>query len=131
MSQENVEFLLRAVAVANAGDIEAGAKLYHPHAELRDLQHPPDMPEILRGRSEIVASLERWLEALDSWTVEVLEYVDADPWVIRRFAGAPLARTVVRQSSFVRRKRPKSRTARLFARSLATPTSQRPSPTSA
>ena len=82
MSRENVEFLLRAVAVANAGDIEAGAKLYHPDAELRDLQHPPDMPEILRGRSEIVASLERWLEALDSWTVEVLEYVDADPWVV-------------------------------------------------
>jgi ketosteroid isomerase-like protein len=82
VSQENVEFLLQAVALTNAGDIEAGAKLYHPDAELRDLQHPPDMPEILRGRSEIVASLARWLEALDGWTIEVLEYVDADPWVV-------------------------------------------------
>jgi ketosteroid isomerase-like protein len=82
VSQENVEFLLQGIALVNAGDIDAGAQQYHPHAELRDLQHPPDMPEVLRGRGEIVASFARWLEALDSWTVEVLEYVDADPWVV-------------------------------------------------
>ena len=93
-----MEFLLRAVALANRGDVEAAAKLYHPDAELRDLQHPPDMPEILRGRTEIVASLARWLEALDSWTIEVLEYIDADPWVVSevrwratgRDSGAPI-----------------------------------------
>ena len=98
MSQENVELLLRAAAAANAGDIEAGAELYHPDAELRDLQHPPDMPEVLRGRREIVASFARWTEALDSWTIEVLEYVDADPWVVSevrwrangRDSGAPI-----------------------------------------
>jgi ketosteroid isomerase-like protein len=82
VSRENVQFLLQAVAVVNAGDIEAGATLYHPDAELCDRQHPPDMPEILRGRSEIAASLAQWLEALDSWTIEVLEYVDADQWVV-------------------------------------------------
>jgi ketosteroid isomerase-like protein len=77
-----VDLLLRGVALANAGDVEAGADLYHPDAELRDLQHPPDMPEVLRGRDEIVAGLRRWLEVLDDWTIEVHEYVDAHPWVV-------------------------------------------------
>ena len=104
MSQENVELLLRAAAAANAGDIEAGAELYHPDAELRDLQHPPDMPEVLRGRREIVASFARWTEALDSWTIEVLEYVDAS---CPRYGGALLAETAVPRSSFVRRKQPR------------------------
>ena len=45
MSRENVDVLLRGIAFANAGDVEAGADLYHPEAELRDLQHPPDMPD--------------------------------------------------------------------------------------
>src|SRR5438067_11849876 len=56
------------------------------------------MPEVLRGRREIVASFARWTEALDSWTIEVLEYVDADPWVVSevrwratgRDSGAPI-----------------------------------------
>jgi ketosteroid isomerase-like protein len=58
------------------------AELYHPDAELRDLQHLPDIPEVLRGREAIVATWERWLEALDDWTLEVNEYIDADPWIV-------------------------------------------------
>ena len=82
MSQENVDLLLRAVASANTGDVEAAVDLYHPDAELRDLQHPPDTPEVLRGRDAIVAGLRRWLEVLDDWTIELHEYVDAHPWVV-------------------------------------------------
>ena len=82
MSHENVDLLLRAVASANAGDVEAAVDLYHPDAELRDLQHPPDTPEVLRGRDAIVAALRRWLEVLDDWTIELHEYVDAHPWVV-------------------------------------------------
>ena len=81
MSQENVDLLFRAVAVANAGDVEAAFDLYHPDAELRDLQHPPDTPEVLRGRDAIMASLRRWSEVLDDWNIELHEYVDAHPWV--------------------------------------------------
>src|SRR3954451_5987107 len=82
MSQQNVDLLLRAVAVANAGDVEAAFDLYHPDAELRDLQHPPDTPEVLRGRDAIVASLKRWSELMDDWNIELHEYVDAHPWVV-------------------------------------------------
>src|SRR6266436_802409 len=56
MSQANVDLLLQAAALANAGDLDAVAELYHPDAELRDLQHPPDAPEVLRGRTAIVAA---------------------------------------------------------------------------
>jgi ketosteroid isomerase-like protein len=82
VSQENVDLLLRAVASANAGEVEAAVDLYHTDAELRDLQHPPDMPEVLRGRDAIVAALRRWMELLDNWAVELHEYVDAHPWVV-------------------------------------------------
>jgi ketosteroid isomerase-like protein len=82
MSEENVEFARQAAALANTGDLEAIAELFHPDAEARDLQHAPDTPEVLRGRAAIVAVWEQWLEALDDWTIEVSEYVDVHPWVV-------------------------------------------------
>ena len=82
MSQEDVDFLRRAVELGSETDLEAMAARYHPDAELRDLQHLPDIPEVLRGRAAILATWERWLEALDDWTLEVNEYIDADPWVV-------------------------------------------------
>lgn len=82
MSQENVDCLRRAVALGNAGDLDALAELYHPEVEMRDLQNPPDMPEELHGRAAIVSSWGRWLDALENWTVDVVELVDADPWVV-------------------------------------------------
>jgi ketosteroid isomerase-like protein len=77
-----VDCLRRAVELGNAGEFEALAELYHPEAELRDLQRPPDSPEVVHGRDAVVASWERWLEALGEWNVEVSEYIDADPWVV-------------------------------------------------
>jgi ketosteroid isomerase-like protein len=82
MSQENVELLRRAVELANAGDLEAVAALYHSDAELRDLQHPPDTPEVLKGRAAIVAAWATWSDSFDDFTVEVYEYLDAHPWVV-------------------------------------------------
>jgi ketosteroid isomerase-like protein len=70
VSQEDMELLLQAAAMVNAGDVDAAAELYHPDAELRDLQHPPDMPEVLRGRTAIMDSLAQWLEVLHNWTVD-------------------------------------------------------------
>jgi ketosteroid isomerase-like protein len=82
MSQENVDVLLQAAALANAGDLDGVAELYHPDAELRDLQHPPDTPEVLRGRAAIMAAWAQWLASFDDFTVEINEYVDAHPWVV-------------------------------------------------
>src|SRR5436190_3066017 len=82
MSQENVELVRRAVELGNAGDLEAVAELYHSDVELRDLQHPPDTPEVLKGREAIVAAWAKWSESFDGFTLEVYEYVDAHPWVV-------------------------------------------------
>jgi ketosteroid isomerase-like protein len=86
MSQENVEVLRRAFAVANAGDVQAveptAAEMYHPDAEARDLQPVPGAPEVMRGRAAIVAVWRQWLEVLDDWRIEVHEFIDADPWVV-------------------------------------------------
>src|SRR4051794_8024475 len=82
MSQENVDVIRRAVALANAGEMDAAVELYHPDAELRDLQPAPGIPDTLKGREAIVASLHQWMEGLHDWKVEVHEYIDADPWVV-------------------------------------------------
>jgi ketosteroid isomerase-like protein len=98
MSHQNVDFIRTAVELGNAGKLDALAELCHPEIEFRDLEHPPDIPEVLRGRAAIRASWERWLEALGDWNVEVGEYVDADAWVVcdmrwtatGRGSGAPI-----------------------------------------
>ena len=89
MSEENVARMRRVVEMFN-DDLprereEAQARaagVYHPEVEARDLQPPPDMPALVRGREAVVDNLLRWTELFDDWTVEVLEYVDAEPWVI-------------------------------------------------
>jgi ketosteroid isomerase-like protein len=85
MSAENIEILSRAVALFNVHGseaIEALGELYHPDAEAHDLQAAPGTPEVMRGRAEIVAVWRHWLETLDEWSVEVHEFIDADPWVV-------------------------------------------------
>jgi ketosteroid isomerase-like protein len=82
MSQQNVDCLVRAVALGNAGELDALAQLYHPDAEMRDLQNPPDVPEMLHGREGIVAAWERWLDALENWRADLVQVVDAEPWVV-------------------------------------------------
>src|SRR2546421_6747515 len=82
MSQENVEIARRANPLFRAGDMEALIGLYHPDAEWRDLQHAPDIPEAVHGRTAISALWTHWLETFDEFTVEIYEYIDAHPWVI-------------------------------------------------
>jgi ketosteroid isomerase-like protein len=82
VSQENVDLLVQALALANSGDLEAVAALYHPDVELRDLQHPPDAPEVLQGRAAVVAAWRQWLDSFDGFEIELHDFVDADPWII-------------------------------------------------
>src|SRR4051794_20081864 len=79
MSQENVEFLRRFLELADSGELAGTAELFHPDVEVRDLAHLPDSPEMLQGHSAIVRTWRKWLDVLDNWTVEVSEYIDADP----------------------------------------------------
>ena len=84
MSEENVELIRRAGALLSEGaDVEAVvAEVYHPDVEVRDLQPPPDIPGVVRGRADAAATLLQWTELFDDWSAEVHEYIDADPWVV-------------------------------------------------
>jgi len=84
MSEETVAVLRRAVEMFNARlDVEAAVTdLYRPDVEVRDLQRPPGVPEVVRGRAQAIAMLEAWMELFDDWSVEVYEFVDLDPWVV-------------------------------------------------
>jgi ketosteroid isomerase-like protein len=82
MSQENVELVRAFMAPSNAGDWDAMFAWFAPDVELRDLQHAPDVPEVLRGPVAIRNVVAGWVEAYDEFKTEVFEYVDADPWVI-------------------------------------------------
>jgi ketosteroid isomerase-like protein len=66
------------------GDWDALFELYHPDAdvEFRDLQPPPDIPEVLQGREAIRLVVAHWTEPYDEFGAEVYEYIDAHPWVI-------------------------------------------------
>ena len=83
MSEETLRVLDRGIELFNGGaDVEAGInEIYHPDVEVRDLQPPPDAPEVMRGRAEVIAYMEKWAELFDEWSVEVLDRVELDPWV--------------------------------------------------
>jgi ketosteroid isomerase-like protein len=82
MSTENVEIVRRSNALFNAGDRDALIELFHPDVELRDLQHAPDAPEVVRGPEALNLVLATWTEVYDDFEADVYEYIDADPWVI-------------------------------------------------
>jgi len=82
MSQRNVQILRQCAALLNVGDWDALLELYDPAVELRDLRHPPDMPEVVHGRRAIRLVVTRWSVPYDEFGAEVFEYIDADPWVI-------------------------------------------------
>ena len=84
MSQTNVDILRRANALANAGAWDALLDdIYQPDAELRDLRHGPDLPEAVQGRETVRLVLTNWMSAYDEFGSEVLEYTDAQHWVVR------------------------------------------------
>ena len=53
MSQQNVEIMRCSNEAFNRGDVEAALSYLHPSIEWRDLQHPPDTPEVVRGAAAI------------------------------------------------------------------------------
>lgn len=83
MSQQNVQIIRRANALANAGGWDAVLdELYHPDAELRDLRHGPDLPELTKGREGVRLVLTNWMAAYDEFGADVYEFIDAHPWVV-------------------------------------------------
>jgi ketosteroid isomerase-like protein len=78
----NVELVRRAVAAFNAVDMDALPELVHPEIEWRDQMHAPDVPEVVHGITALEHLASQWEAAYDSLTAEVLDYIDADPWVI-------------------------------------------------
>jgi ketosteroid isomerase-like protein len=84
MSQRNVQLLRLCAELLNVGDWDALFELYHPDAEVefRDVQPPPDIPEVLRGREGVRRVVAHWTAPYDEFGAEVHQYVDADPWVI-------------------------------------------------
>ena len=82
MSEQNVEFLRRAARraaeAAKTGDYAAIVDLYDPDVVVRDLQHPPDVPEVIRGREAMFASWRQWSELFDDWSFELERLVDVE-----------------------------------------------------
>ncbi len=83
MSQQNVDILRRANALANAGAWDALLDdTYRPDAELHDLRHGPNLPEVVQGREAVRLVLANRMSAYDEFASELLEYIDPHPWVI-------------------------------------------------
>jgi ketosteroid isomerase-like protein len=82
MSAKNVEIMRRSNAAFNRRDRDAAFADFHPDVEWRDLQHGPDTPECIHGRSAVGALWDRWEEVFDDFTAEVEEYIDAGESVV-------------------------------------------------
>ena len=84
MSPKNVRVLRRCAELLNVGDWDGLFELYHPDVEVefRDVQPPPDIPEVLHGREAIRRVVAHWTAPYDEFGAEVYQYIDADPWVI-------------------------------------------------
>jgi len=82
MSQQKVDTVRRWITALNAADRGELLPLVHPEIEWRDRMHAPDVPEVLHGVEALEHLASQWEAAYDSLTAEVLEYIDADPWVI-------------------------------------------------
>lgn len=84
MPSKNVQVLRRCTELLNVGGWDALFELYHPDVEVefRDVQPPPDTPEVLRGRDGFRRVVAHWTAPYDEFGAEVYEYIDADPWVV-------------------------------------------------
>jgi ketosteroid isomerase-like protein len=84
VSANSVRVLRRCAELLNVGDWDALFDLYHVDVEVefRDVQPPPDIPEVLRGREGIRRIAAHWTAPYDEFGAEVKEYIEADPWVI-------------------------------------------------
>jgi hypothetical protein len=78
VTQRTVEMHL----TLNAGDWDALLALYDADIEIRDLQHAPNLPEVLHGLEGARDFAAQWVDANEEFGAEVTHYVDADPWVV-------------------------------------------------
>jgi ketosteroid isomerase-like protein len=84
MSRRNVELLRRCAELLNVGDLDGVLELYHPDVlvAFRDLGHPPEIPDVLRGREGVRRVVAHWTAPYDRFGAEVEQHIDADPWVV-------------------------------------------------
>src|SRR3954447_3203879 len=82
MSHENVELIRRANGFGNSGDYESFFDLFDANIEFRDLQHAPDLPEVVEGLDAFRRMAANWTQVYDEFRAEILEYIDAGPWVL-------------------------------------------------
>jgi ketosteroid isomerase-like protein len=82
MSQQNVEIVRQLNMLFNAGEIDTAMGRVHPDVQFRDLQNAPDLPETVRGRDSMRRVLAQWASVYDDYRADVVEYLDADPWVL-------------------------------------------------
>jgi ketosteroid isomerase-like protein len=66
----------------NAGETDTAIDLLHPDVQFCDLQNAPDLPETVRGRDSMLRVLAQRASAYDDLRADVVEYLDADPWVL-------------------------------------------------
>jgi ketosteroid isomerase-like protein len=82
MSRENVDLVRHMNSLADVRDWEGVFELVDPDVEWRDQMHAPDVPEVLHGTDALRLLISQWEALYDELQAEVLEYIDADPWVI-------------------------------------------------
>ena len=82
MSAENVEAMKRGNAAFNRGDLAGACADFHPDVEYRDLQHPPDAPETVRGISAMLDVLGQWQQSFPDLISNVEEFIDAGDAVV-------------------------------------------------
>jgi ketosteroid isomerase-like protein len=82
MSQENVEILRQINAAANEHDLAAVAASYAPDIEWRDLQHGPDVPEVVHGIEAVKQLWSDWLDVIPDLRIDISEYIDLGDTIV-------------------------------------------------
>jgi ketosteroid isomerase-like protein len=82
VSEENLDVVRSWIAAFNAVDMDALRRIADPAIEWRDQMHAPDVPEVVNGMPALEKLASQWEGAYDSLTAEVLDYIEADPWVL-------------------------------------------------
>jgi ketosteroid isomerase-like protein len=76
VSRENVEVVRQAVAAFVEGDYERLIELSDPQIEY-DVSRTSPESRVVRGREEVLAVLEEWVDTWDEHQVELVELIDA------------------------------------------------------
>jgi ketosteroid isomerase-like protein len=76
VSRENVEVVREAVAAFVEGDYERLIELSDPQIEY-DVSRTSPESRVVRGREEVLAVLEEWVDTWDEHQVELVELIDA------------------------------------------------------